>query len=437
MEKGQSTQSMLQEATRMNNSKAYKRAQLPAGALYVGVDPHKRQHTVSVCDEHNQVLARFKIGNSRAGFEELLRRCAQCRAQRPAQSLLFAIEPAGHYWRTLAAFLSAQGYEWRLVNPLTLKRLRDGDDLTHRKNDERDATMAADLLQQGKYTWTRLPEGPYAELRQAHDTYQQLLVEETRLKLQLRTALDQLFPELTGVFKTLDGQTGLTVLRTCPNPAVIAQLTLAEFVAHVERAHAQFGCRRCQQRKVRALHALSAQSIGLRSGAEALSQQVRGLAERLAFTQAQVAQSEQYLLQCLRRCPDSPYLLSLCGLGERTAAGLLAHIGDVCHFSGVKQLTKLAGINPIEDSSADQRAGRTPMSKKGRAGLRMVTWRAVVGLLRHNEFFRSYVQRLQQRTQHPLKKREAIGAAMNKLLRIAYALLSKHEMFDTQKASAA
>ncbi len=421
----------------MNNSKTYKQAQLPSAALYVGIDPHKRQHTVSVCDEHTQVLSQFKIANRRPGFEELLRRCEQVREQHGAATMVFAIEPAGHYWRTLAAFLSAPGYEWRLINPLTLKRQRDGDDLAHRKNDERDARMAAELLQQGKYTWTTLPTGTYAELRQAHETYQQLLVAETRLKLQLRTALDQLFPECLCVFKALDGQTALTVLRTCPNPVSIAALPLEAFVAEVERAHAQFGHRRCQRTKVRAVHASAAQSIGLRAGVEALTQQARLLAERLAFTHAQVQQAEQSLLQCFHCCQESRYLLSLFGLGELNAAGLLAHIENVHRFSGVKQLSKLAGINPIEDSSADKRAGRTPMSKKGRAGLRMVAYRAVVGLLRHNECFRSYVKRLQQRAQHPLKKREAIGAAMHKLLRIVYALLSKGELFDPQKAWAA
>ncbi len=35
---------------------------------------------------------------------------------------------------------------------------------------------------------------------------------------------------------------------------------------------------------------------------------------------------------------------------------------------------------------------------------------------------------------HPLKKREALGAAMNKLLRVVYALLKKQVVFDPEQA---
>ncbi len=72
------------------------------------------------------------------------------------------------------------------------------------------------------------------------------------------------------------------------------------------------------------------------------------------------------------------------------------------------------------------------MSKKGRSGLREVCYQAVVGLLRHNAEFQHYVQSLMLRRVHPLNKREAIGAAMNKLLRIVYALLSKQQCFQAQ-----
>jgi transposase len=421
----------------MNNSKGYKRSQLPAQVLVVGIDPHKRQHTVSVCREGAQVLSQFKIANERGGFEALLERCERWREQQGANSLIFAIEPGGHYWRTLAAYLSQRSYAWRLINPYTLKRQRDGEDLTRRKNDERDATMAAELLQQGQYTWTDLPEGPYAELRRAHEAYEQLIRAQSRLKLQLGAVLDQLFPEFQSVFKALDGQTALSVLRCNPNPLQMSALDAEAYVAQIATAHAAYGARWCQRAKLGRLHALAAHSIGLQADASALAHQAQGLAEQLVCMQGLVARAHQYLLRCFAACQESRYLLSLEGLGRVNAAGLLAHIGDSRRFSGVKQLSKLAGINPIENSSADYRAARTPMSKKGRAGLRLVAWRSVIELLRRNAFFQAYVKGLVERAVHPLKKREAIGAAMNKLLRIVYSLLHKGEMFDLHKALAA
>lgn len=413
----------------MNNSTAFKLAQLPANSLRVGIDPHKRQHTVVIRTGHAQILSKFKIVNDRAGLEELRRRCEQFRQQVGADQVLYAIEPGAHYWRNLAYYLHAHGDTFRLVNPLTLKRQRDGDDLTRRKNDYRDAEMAADLLSQGKYTWTRLPEGAYADLRQAHDTYQQLVTEVARVKLHLTTALDGLFPEFFQAFKRVEGQTALTILRTCPNPAVIQSLTEEAFVERVRTAYAG---QRFLPAKVRVLHHRAAQTIGIQAGAESLAVEVQLLAERLTFLEQQRQQAETFLVQQLSLFPESALLLSIRGLGPVNAAGILAHLGDIHQYSGVKQLPKLAGIHPVENSSADRRASRTPMSKKGRRGLRAVLWRAVLGLIRHNDVFRGYVDHLCSRPAHahPLHKREARGAAMNKLLRVVYALLSKGEPFD-------
>lgn len=418
----------------MNNNTLYKRSQLPANSLLVGIDPHKKQHTICITDAAQRVLTKFKIATSRAGFEELVRRSEQWREQHGAATLVFGIEPGGHYWRTLAAYLRQQGYTVHLINPFTLKRQRDGDDLTHRKNDYRDATKAAELLAEGKYTWTAIPSGNYAALKCAYDTYQQLVTERARAKLHLTCALDQLFPEFQTVFKDLAGQTALTILTEQAAPQAIAAQAPDTWLATLRAAHRQQGRRSFQAQKVRRLHALAATSIGLCEGAAALAQQVRWLAQRLAFVQTQVEHAAAYVRQCFEQCPESRFLRSIFGLGVLNAAGLLAHIGAIDRFSGVKQLTKLAGIQPIEDSSAEQHAGHTPMSKKGRSGLRRVTFQAVLGLLCHNEVFQQYIQRLQQRTTHPLKKREALGAAMNKLLRIVYTLLKRQECFDPQKA---
>lgn len=413
----------------MNNTTAYKLAQLPTNSLRVGIDPHKHQHAVVIRTIHAQILSKFKIANDRSGFEELRRRCQHLQRQVGAATVVYAIEPGAHYWRNLAFYLQDQGDTYHLVNPLTLKRQRDGDDLTRRKNDYRDAEMAADLLSQGKYTWTRLPTGPYAELRQAHETYQRLVTETARIKLHLTTALDGLFPEFLQVFKRVEGQTALTVLRTCANPLVIQCLTEDIFV---EQIRAQHQGSRFMQSKVRALYRRVAQTTGVGAGAEALTVEVQLLAERLTFMEQQRQQAEDYLLQQLSQLPESALLLSIRGLGPVNAAGILAHLGDIRQYSGVKQLTKLAGINPVENSSADHRSSRTPMSKKGRRGLRAVLWRAVLGLLRHNALFSAYIQKLCTRPvhAHPLHPREARGAAMNKLLRIVYALLSKGVLFD-------
>ena len=71
------------------------------------------------------------------------------------------------------------------------------------------------------------------------------------------------------------------------------------------------------------------------------------------------------------------------------------------------------------------------MSKKGRPGLRWCGWTAAVSLLRHNPDFRSWAKRLQERPIHanPLNGKEMTGAAINKLLRLAFALVKNKTFY--------
>lgn len=419
----------------MNNSIAYKVAQLPRGALMVGIDPHKHTHALVVTDATGGVLARFQVPNDRPGFDAALARCdALCR-NAGAAGYVFGIEAGAHYWRTIAYFLDERKRLFYLINPFTLKRQRDGNDLMRRKNDYRDAEMAAQLLREGKYTWTPLPHGSYAELKTAHGTHQQLVLEASQVKLQLITALDGLFPEFMTVFKAVDGQTALAILTTCPNPATIAGMSDDEFV---ERIGSVLGGRRLSAKKLHCLHQIASGTAGVREGADAQAQRIQLLADRLAFLQTQRQLAEDHLLDIFYQHTESQYLLSIHGLGAVNAAGILAHIGDVRAYSSAKQLPKVAGIVPIESSSAGHTASRTPMSKKGRPDFRLILYRAVIGLLRHNASINQYVTRLTTRSvaAHPLKKKEAVGAAMNKLLRIVYALLTKKQMFAPALAAA-
>jgi transposase len=376
------------------------------------------------------------VSNDQSGFTDALKRCDDLRVRAGATTCVFGIEAGAHYWRNLAYFLDEQKQRLHLINPFTLKRQRDGNDLMRRKNDYRDGEMAAQLLREGKYTWTTLPQGNYAELKAAHGLYQQALLHAAQVKLQLITALDGLFPEFMTVFKGVDGQTALAILTTCPNPATIAGMSLDEFR---ERIRCALGGRRLAEKKVRAVHQLASQTVGVRADAETQTLAVQLLADRLAYAQTQRQLAEEHLLDVFFQHDESRYLLSIHGLGAVNAAGILAHIGDVRAYSSVKQLPKLAGIVPIENSSADHAAKRTPMSKKGRPNFRLILYRAVIGLLRHNDTIKQYVTRLTQRpvAEHPLKKKEAVGAAMNKLLHIVYALLTKQQMFDPAYAAGA
>lgn len=71
------------------------------------------------------------------------------------------------------------------------------------------------------------------------------------------------------------------------------------------------------------------------------------------------------------------------------------------------------------------------MSKHGRPALRHCAWTAVVPMLRFNRDFRAWAKRLKERplNANPLGGKEVVGAALNKLLKIAFALVKKQMLY--------
>jgi transposase len=412
----------------MQSNTGRKLAQIPANFLIVGIDPHKHKHASVMMTDRAEIRTKFKLNNNAQGFAELVRRVQKECDSVGAEGAIFAIEAGSHYWRNLAYYLQERDWRLRLISPFTLRRQREGEDLDRRKNDYRDATMAAELLRVGKYTETVLLQGNYAELRAAHQCYQRLCKEHTRTVNLLRGLLDGLFPEFGEVFRDPCGMTAMAVLLSVPIPAQIAAQKREEFVAAVRKAYRG---RRLARKKLKALHELSATSVGVKPGAQEVAQELQLLMHRQALLAGQIQQVERRLRELVYRFEESRYLLSVPGLGELTVAGLMAEIGPLGSYGNSKDLVKLAGINPTQNESAGKGQRHTPMSKKGRSQLRSCLWQGVLSLLRSNPEFRAWAKQMEKRpaSEHPLHKREVLGAGMNKLLRLYYALVSKEEMY--------
>ena len=153
--------------------------------------------------------------------------------------------------------------------------------------------------------------------------------------------------------------------------------------------------------------------------------------EKLELIKLHISIIEQSLIRLVDNTEEGKYLLSIRGLNYMTVAGLLAELGPFRSYRNAKQMIKMAGSNPIESESAGKRSSRTPMSKKGRPGLHYCAWVAVIPLLRFNPDFRVWAKRLKERPAHanPLNGREVVGAACNRLLRLAFTLVKNQTYY--------
>ncbi|MFC1948337.1 IS110 family transposase [Chloroflexota bacterium] len=411
----------------MKNSAAEKRKQVPVGYLVVGVDPHKKKHEAVFMTQDFIIHSKMKFDNSREGFEKVLERVRAEMLKTGCRGVIFAIETGAHHWRNLAYFLDKKGIPLRLINQFTLKRRREGKDLNHRKNDYRDSEVAAQLLCTGEFNAARLSQGVYAELRAAYGSYRRLVKERTRTVNLVKSLLDGLFPEFTQVFKNPCCQTAASVLSTCVVPRAIAGMTESEFVDVIKSAEQG----RIMKGKLRALHHVAMTSIGIEAGAQSVSSEIAFLVEKLHLIEQQLGQINEILTRLVHDTREGKYLLSIVGLSYVSVAGIIAELGSFSSYRNAKQLVKMAGSNPTESESGGKRHSHTPISKQGRPVLRHCAWTAVIPMMRFNTDFRGWAKKRRERPAgtNPLSGREVMVAAMNKLLRLAFALVKNQTFY--------
>jgi transposase len=415
----------------MENTAARKRKQVPEGYLVIGIDPHKKRHAAVAITQDFTTRDKFKFDNTREGLETMLRRARTEMVESGCRGVMFAIETGGHYWRNVAYFLDEQGIPFRFINQFTLKRRREGKDLNRRKNDYRDSEVAAQLLCTGEFTESKIPQGVYAELRTAHNAYRRLVKERTRIINLVKGLLDALFPEFTHVFKDPCALTALSVLSTCAIPGVIAGMMEDEFVATIETKHEG----RLMRKKLRALHYKAKASIGIAAGARSVSSEISFLVEKLELIRRHIRIIGGTLISLVDETEEGKYLLSIRGLNYIAVGGLLAELGCFKAYHSAKQMIKMAGSNPTESESAGKRGSHTPMSKQGRPVLRYCAWTAVIPMLRFNPDFRAWAKQRRERPAHanPLNGREVVGAALNRLLRLAFAMVKNQTYYQVSK----
>jgi len=396
----------------------------------VGVDLGLDNLVVVVLNMKGERVDRFKTEHSHGGYEYLVARLKRLALSQQAREVLVGMEPTNYYWKQLATYLNQLHLPFRLVNPFTVNRRREGDQLDKAKDDWRDAFKIADLLRTGIFTETQLRCGAYAELQIGYATYWRLRQDRGRQLALLTNSLRQVFPEMQQVLKDLTGQTAQAVIRSGPAAARIRNLAWPEFLTQVRQVATG---QRLAVSQLHRLHSLAQTSIGLTDGLESLCFDLNFSLSGLTLLDQQTADLTTRLRQHFQTLPEAPYLCSIEGLSELSALGILAETGPLANYTSGKDLIKLAGTQPTPKSSGRAQRTRTPFSKQGRSRLRLVLFWATLRLLSRNAAIAHHYQRLQRRSQQPLTKMQAIGACMNKLLWYVWHVSHTHEMYDPER----
>lgn len=148
------------------------------------------------------------------------------------------------------------------------------------------------------------------------------------------------------------------------------------------------------------------------------------LVSHIATTKTQI---QEHIQAHLHLREQRALLCSIPGIAAPTAALILAELGQVENFATARQVAAFAGLAPQLHQSGKSVRGQSRLCKIGSARLRKGLYFPAMCALRFNPMIQALAQRLAA-TGKP--KMLILGAAMRKLLCLAYGVLKSKQPFN-------
>jgi transposase len=398
----------------------------PLDRIGVGIDTARYGHRVSFLRPDLRPAAQpLTVTENHAGYQALRGRLEDLRRQHPLVHLHVRIDAAGQYAANLEQFLRG------LDGPMTIsvgepKRNKD----YHKAHFPKRTTDDTESLAMARFALVEQPAASPAPkptmtlLREATGRLQGQVKQTTRAINQLHNLLARTFPELATLADDIAAGWVLRLLKKYPTADRIAaaRLSSLEKIPHLDSEKAQ------------ALQKAAGQSVASFRGAGAESL-VRNLVDQVVRNLRAQRDLRQLVRETWNDLPASPHVqvLTIPGIGQATAAILVAKIGDIDRFATPESLVNYFGIFPEEESSGVDKEGRPrptgpmPMSRKGNDLARASLWNAARASIRHNPAVRAQYHRLRARGK---RGDVALGHGMRKLLHLVFALWKTDRPFD-------
>ena len=387
--------------------------------IYVGIDIAKLNHFASAISSEGEILIEpFKFTNDYDGFYLLLSNLAPL----DQNSIIIGLESTAHYGDNLVRFLISKGFKVCVLNPIQTSFMRKNN-VRKTKTDKVDTfVIAKTLMMQDSLRFLTLEDLDYIELKELGRFRQKLVKQRTRLKIQLTSYVDQVFPELQYFFKSgLHQNSVYALLKEAPTPNAIASMHMTHLAHLLEVAsHGHF-----DKEKARELRILAQKSVGINDSS--LSIQITHTIEQIELLDSQLFSTELEMANIVT-CLHS-VIMTIPGIGAVNGGMILGEIGDIHRFSEPKKLLAFAGLDPSVRQSGNFQASKTRMSKRGSKVLRYALINAAHNVVKNNSTFKAYydAKRAEGRTHY-----NALGHCAGKLVRVIWKMLTDEVEFNLE-----
>lgn len=162
---------------------------------------------------------------------------------------------------------------------------------------------------------------------------------------------------------------------------------------------------------------------------------LKSLRQLVRYFDGEIKRTEKQIKDHLAAHPElhkqCALLESIPGIGPATATKLLAECGSFDNYRSARELAAQAGLTPRNNRSGKLYV-KTKLSKTGNSRLRKALFLPAMVAKRHNPIVRSFCLRLAGNGKN---KMQILGAAMRKLIHIAFGVLKSGNAFNPNHES--
>jgi transposase len=391
-----------------------------------GIDVSSTTSEVAIVDETVKVW-QGKIDNDWFGFQELLKKLKDYSQPQ------IVFEATGVYSKRLNRFLDEHGYRYTMLNPLLAKKQMDG--LRNRKTDENDALHLAETQFSFKRRLTYYQQPVYHNLMDLSRFYEEINSDIVREKNRLHRSLQFTFPELEQIIGKPTGKLYWQLVQDYPHPDLLDNLSSDEIAEHLVKINQRLSLPKAKQIASKLLQ-LGQRSYPAVPEESPMLDQARYHATRIAELDGLKAKIIEQMVKLAKPLPEFVILLSIPGFAEKTVVRLIAELGDIRRFGSSSKLNAFVGID-LRHYESGKYVASDHISKRGNHIARAILYRSIANIAsvarsepNHiNDFYQRRKKQLPQVNGKVVGTKKVAVAAMGRLLRTIYHLVTTNQMY--------
>lgn len=351
--------------------------------VFCGLDVGKESHHGTALDSDRNKIADRVVANDETTLRKLYSQL------RESGELLVVVDQPSSIGSLPIAVARAMGIDVAYLPGLSMRRIADLHP-GNAKTDARDAFIIADAARTMPHTLRRvdLDDAQLAELKVLVGHDDDLAAQSTAVANRIRGLLLQIHPALERALGENASHPGvLDLLARFGGPTGLHAAGQTRIRSTLKKQAPRMG-----ERLTAAIWVALGEQTVIIPGTTASEKVLTRLADQLQVLHAQRKQVAAEIEQALDALPLSLVLISMPGVGVRTAARILVEIGDGSNFPTAGHLAAYAGIAPVTRRSGTSIKGEFP-SRSGNKNLKNAFFMSAFASLRADPISRAYYDR--------------------------------------------